>query len=557
MAIQQRPYQLALVALFVAALTACNNEDLVSQEKNHSPIASAGSNLSGTAQSIIMLDGRLSSDPDEDALSYEWRQLGESSHQLVINQVNSVLTTATLPDVTEQTVIELQLIVSDNKGGADKDSLLITITPQIENVHPVANAGMDQQTESSTTVLLNGSASFDPDNDSLTYLWQQIDNNEIQLSFDTKDQAHTLARVPNVGHFTEFTLMLTVTDSKGATDSDLCTLLVTPAAPELKPVFSDSFDNQPDWISSNTSLPEGWSARRSEPKWSPSTGHPDRHEPIEILAANSSKAKGAQGKSAVFYRDSAEYPNYYWWSDGILAKRFENGGFDELFVEFDIRFGPGWSEAGHSKLFRIGSQDKDTSDSNFFGYGVGRYHSPIVIWDYQANDYGVRNSISLRANPHDTRDSYFMRAPSPQQLPRQMLSGDMSLNWDNNIRDLNGDGTRDQEITQLLDQTTGKGLIGQLFHHNQIYGDAWHKVQFYVRMNSGPGQPDGVLKQWLNEQLIFSNEQIPWQGSASQGGRKWNLVAIGGNDYFHTYPDTERREEWFSIDNLKVYDRLP
>lgn len=353
---------------------------------------------------------------------------------------------------------------------------------------------------------------------------------------------------PNAGDNLSGDSLSTVTlDRRASSESD--------GIAEL--IFSDSFDDHADWISSDQDLPTGWTARRSEPKWAPSTGHSDRHEPIEILTSNSDKAYGGTGKSVVFRRDSAEKPDYYWWSDGILAKRFDNGGYNELFVEFEIRFDANWSETGQSKLFRISSQDAETTDDNFFGYGVGRYHSPTVLWDYQGNDYGVRNFISLRANPHDTRTSYYMRAPLPQGLPRQMLSGDMSVNWDNNIRDLNGDGVTDQEITTLIDQITNLPLAGGIVHQDQVYGETWHKMQFYVRMNSGPGQPDGVLKQWMDGQLIFSNEQMPWQGSTGQGGRKWNLVALGGNDYFHTYPDSERRQEWYSIDNLKIYSGLP
>ncbi|MEQ5814957.1 hypothetical protein J3362_05540 [Marinobacter sp. NFXS11] len=348
-------------------------------------------------------------------------------------------------------------------------------------------------------------------------------------------------------------------------------------------LFQDSFDGQPDWHSglevnatsanpagkpdreqraSTHKIPAGWFSVRQDPVWAPSTGHPDRHETIEILAKNSSKARGGNGKSFVSWRDSYDAGWNYWGSESMLVQYLPEG-HDSLYVEFWIRFGDNWTReyvsgtpAAASKLFRVSSWSGDGSEYQAFGGGE---LGPIFLWDHTINSYGVRNALAFRGGPHG--DNYGFSTGDISGLPRQLVGiGDLNMNF---TADLSGMGPNGSD-PELEDRVNG-GLLSRdpyvNISHDQVYGrgGSWTKLAFYVKMNSSPGAKDGIMRQWINGEQVFNVTSIPWiRGSTSEDvNAKWNLVAIGGNDFFQTYDNSERREEWYSIDDFVIRSDIP
>ena len=319
-------------------------------------------------------------------------------------------------------------------------------------------------------------------------------------------------------------------------------------------LFSENFDSQPEHSSFNTLATSGvtnWDYQRS------GANVFSANPPYRITGNIAAALKDGTGKSCVGYREShAQYPvgasnNFN--SDGILVKILDVPQ-EKLFVRFWIKFQPGWSAGGQSKLFRISSWRGDgTPDSVFaFGTQASDTHGPLLFWDYGQGDYGVRNFLALRADPNTS--NYFMGSPSPQNLPRSMVSGDLSCNFQSNVTDLNNDGTNSNPpYLSLVDGNPVPGIAS----HDQIYGDQWNKVEFYVAMNSGAGVADGVMKQWLNDTLVFSNETMPWMGTDSDGGKLWNWVSLGGNDKWEYYPNEDEIEEWYAIKDVDIYSDLP
>ncbi|MEO8680596.1 MAG: FG-GAP-like repeat-containing protein [Vicinamibacterales bacterium] len=137
-----------------------------SPSTNRAPMAVAGVDQTVEATSpagaTVHLDGSASSDPDGDALDYIWTGPFGVLNGAVVNPVLPVGTHA------------LTLTVDDGHGGNAKTILVVTVNAS-PNGAPTANAGPDQIVEATSpagaTVVLDGSASTDPDLDALTFTW--------------------------------------------------------------------------------------------------------------------------------------------------------------------------------------------------------------------------------------------------------------------------------------------------------------------------------------------------------------------------------------------------
>lgn len=339
-------------------------------------------------------------------------------------------------------------------------------------------------------------------------------------------------------------------------------------------IFADDFESHPDWVAGYTNpknptarpygnpAPEGWSIIRTDPARAPSMGDADRHESIEIRTAPEKSHSGV--KSAQFYRDAKQEPDWKWWSDGILAKQFEQE-YPQIWASFYMKWQPD-SLAPHSlsKIFRILHTDVEPGEPGIFRGWHDGHNGPVVIWVNGSNNYGQRNTIAMRGYPQKT--NYYFEEGMPQQLPRNMFSGDMSLNWDTNLRDLNRDGIEDNPNLQLYSQADGTLIPGNghegMISHADLWGNnqnsQWRRFDFFVKMNSAPGIADGVIEQYVDGQLVFANYTTPWQSASTEEMVGWNAVKIGGNDFISKkLDDALRFEDWYAIDDLVVRTKAP
>jgi hypothetical protein len=139
---------------------------------NRPPVANAGPD-----QEIILpvntalLDGSLSSDPDNNISSYSWTKIsGPSSYAIS----NPALVQTPVTNLVEG-VYQFEIKVTDSEGLLAKDTMIVTVKPPVVNHPPVANAGLDQTISLPTNMItLSGALSFDPDNNISGYQWRKI-----------------------------------------------------------------------------------------------------------------------------------------------------------------------------------------------------------------------------------------------------------------------------------------------------------------------------------------------------------------------------------------------
>ena len=144
---------------------------------NLAPVANAGMDQPViTLVDTVFLDGRGSSDPENQTLTYSW---GFTSTPIGSGVMLSGATTARpsfTPDVDGDYTIELIVTDTDPTMPLDSapDSVVISATSETTppvNIAPVANAGMDQNAQTGATVMLDGNGSSDANMDALSYNW--------------------------------------------------------------------------------------------------------------------------------------------------------------------------------------------------------------------------------------------------------------------------------------------------------------------------------------------------------------------------------------------------
>jgi hypothetical protein len=144
--------------------------DLNPLTSNLAPVADAGADQTVNVGNPAILDGTGSYDPDENyPLTYEWQIISNPSESTAVSSVSdssapTFTFTADLPGE-----YSIQLVVTDDLGMASEPYIVVVST---SNSMPQADAGPYQAlANEGITVELDGSQSFDPDGDPITYAW--------------------------------------------------------------------------------------------------------------------------------------------------------------------------------------------------------------------------------------------------------------------------------------------------------------------------------------------------------------------------------------------------
>ena len=325
-------------------------------------------------------------------------------------------------------------------------------------------------------------------------------------------------------------------------------------------LFEDTFDAQADWVApagsgadatkfrwSGDSLPVGWDALYNSGDSYPA--NPNMEIAPSVLDVS--------GKVLKVWREW--HPTTTFGSNAHLGKLFDQD-FDEMYVEFEIAFMPGWTttDTAASKVLRMFSSDRDPVD--FWEAFAGGHQGPLVLLDYATSGtYGLRNGLFFRGGPHG--DNYAMGDDDIGGIGRTITPGslgDLSMNWTDDLQgNLTGGGS-----PQIPDKLNGGFLpTTGIVSHEQVFGVAgtFTKIGVYVKMNSAPDVADGIFRQYLDDQLIVDSEAVRWVGPTSEPMPGWNAFALGGNDSWtsSTWDESDQREEFYEIRRVAVYNGLP
>ncbi len=125
--------------------------------------------------------------------------------------------------------LAFQLVLTGKDGSQSDDSCIVNITS--DNNPPTADAGSNRIVTVGEIVTLDGSQSTDPDDGIATYLWQQVEGRDVELT--DPSAVSTTFVAPEVGPVGETLIFrLTVTDHGGLRSRATC-------------LVNDTLENQP------------------------------------------------------------------------------------------------------------------------------------------------------------------------------------------------------------------------------------------------------------------------------------------------------------------------
>jgi len=149
-------------------------DTLGSDVGNQSPVAVAGADQQIMIGSPVDLDGSSSSDPDGDSLAYQWSVIIRPAGSVASLSSATTQTTSFTPDSVG--LYRIMLVVSDGALSSIPDTVSITAIADTlyVNQRPVAIASATQMVAAGDSTQLDGTGSYDPDGDSLSWRWRIV-----------------------------------------------------------------------------------------------------------------------------------------------------------------------------------------------------------------------------------------------------------------------------------------------------------------------------------------------------------------------------------------------
>ena len=175
------------------------------------------------ASTLVTLDGSTSTDPNNtlidpnhDTLTYKWEQIPTATVTLTPAPGFSSNPVATFTAPSAGITLTFRLTVSDGDFEVSKE---VSVQVVETNHPPVADAGQAQTVPESATAQLDGSGSYDPDGDDLSFKWTQTAGPTVSNLVGDTTSSPSFVAPKFAGAGGSLTFKLVVTDTHNASSA--------------------------------------------------------------------------------------------------------------------------------------------------------------------------------------------------------------------------------------------------------------------------------------------------------------------------------------------------
>ena len=186
------------------------------------PDLDAGDDLTANTGETVVLGEETTVNLEGVLASYTWTQL--SGPEVELLDADTPTPSFTVPAVGEATTLVFRVTVETIDGISASDTLSVTIDP---GAMPIALITASATVYEGQTATFSGVASSDPEGGTLTYAWEQIDNN-FTITLDDPTSEIVSFTAPTVTKDTALTLQLAVTTERGGSTTVLQTITIQP-----------------------------------------------------------------------------------------------------------------------------------------------------------------------------------------------------------------------------------------------------------------------------------------------------------------------------------------